>query len=517
MEIVARSSIESSGNRIEISHNGQHCGFYFSTFKKEQLDKNDVFRVWNNFWKASTKPFQQAVYDIYSKMSDAFFSVNDRDMLERELNKLVIELYKYHPWEKIRDFVQHKSGILIPPDIPEDYVLDRDKDYTVEKTYNRADYIDMVTHALMCQLMVPVWAYFIRVIKDHSGTGLKENKAYKLLAGTDLFGSPAEKKMVAYVAANTKVKMEKSGAMGLLHPDEHPYLAMSKFCVSKLSIAELQPREPRATLVSLLFSHVGVTGAAGNFQDRYKEKPSSGSDDSNSEGSDSMSTLERHRNSTDLSIEEACEYEVNLWRGPAHTASMLCPNLPKDALKKTMATSKELLLAENAMLTGLPCQKTILGWVLSPHLSCKAIPYQEHKTIVQHLALCEALLWHKGFKYLALLCTSRIPLDNSLHLVTNTPLRSRMSEENILKIRSMFPHVRVTHNRKLDQKEECFCMAAIDLLINDINSYTWVTTADIARVSEFNNSESRRLVMTPDIRNEVARLIIAINTKELYS
>lgn len=518
MEIIATSAAgDVSNGKILIRHGDGEVAFNFSTFKRENIEKNDVFTHLNKFWADQPLSFQQAVFDHYVKIGDYFFQINDKDFLTKMLQKALAEMYSMYNFEKTRDWLVYKSGITFP-EISEEYTQDTDRDYTPEKTYIRKEYIDMVTFAFLIRMSIPIWSYYVRIIKDKAGTGLKEHRAWELLKNTFFYSHPVVKKMEGYIRANSKKAVIRSGALGLLNPEDQPYWRMSTFVVRKLATAELQFKAPNATLVTLLWTFARVSNTEGDFQTRYKDKtPAKDAAGGEGSGNDdrASSTYERHRNNTNISIEEAAEYRTAL-NGVHDTASKLCPLLPPALLERTIASSSSLLEIENIVLTALPCQKTLLGWIMSPVLSTEGIPYQDPETIVRHMALAEALLWHKGFHYLSLLVTCRTPLDNSIHHVSSSPVRSRLSEENALKLRELYPHVKVIQNRKSDPREECMVTNAIDDLSSDIAEYTWLITAHESHVQAFQRSSSRRLTTIPDIRNELARLIIAINTKSLY-
>ena len=515
MEIIGTSSvIESNGGKISVTHDSGEVSFHFSTFKRDVFSKNDVFSHINRFWASKPKAFQENVFSIYVTISDYFFQINDKNYLTEKLKEALGKLYALHSFEERRNWVVFRSGLTIP-NVDVTYNPDTDRDYTLEKTYIRSEYYDLLTTAFMLRLSIPIWSYYIRIIKDHAGTGLKEHAAFQLLEKTELFKSPAIRKMEAYIQANNKKQVVRSGGIGILSPEDHPFWIMTQFCVRKLSISELQFREEKATLVSLLYNFTRTCNSEGNFQDRYKDKtPELGSSEDGDE-TNKVSVYERHRNNTDLSIGEASEFE-NILGEVTHTAGVLCPTLPLDALARSVQTAAELLDINNLVLTGLPCQKTILGWILSPILSAEGIPYLRPDTVIRHMALAEALLWHRGFHFLALFMTSRTPLDNSVHHVSSPPIKSRLSDENLVSIRKHFPHVRMVQNRKSDPREECFIVTAIDNLSSEISDYTWIATADQTMLVSLQRSSTRRLNLAPDIRNEIARLIISIVDKSFY-
>lgn len=514
MEIIATSSvIEENGGKIVVRHGEDEVMFHFSSFKKDAFEKNDVYGQLHRFWASKPLSFQKAVFSHYQRASELFFRINDKNFLAIELKKVLADLFKLHPFNEMREWLLYKSGVTLP-DIDKNYVADTDREYTPEKTYIYNEYVDILTTAFVLRLAVPIWSYYIRIVKDHKGTGLKEHAAFQLLEDTYIYDSPAINKVVAYITANSKKVAIRSGALGILSPEDNPYWIMTQFCVRKLSMVEIQIKEPRATIVSLLYSFIKTANSEGNFQDRYKDKGAKEGGDAE-DGPNKSSVHERHRNSTTLSIVEAAVLGTTL-KGIFDTREKLFPWLPIEALQHSVETSAELRKPENFIHTALPCQRTILGWILSEELSYIGISYQTPQTIIEYLPLAEAVLWMRGYKYLSLLMTSRTPQDLSIHIVSAPPFRSRLSEENLTKIRENFPHVRVVQNRKSDPREECFVVNDIDALSLEITEKPWIITADESLVMDFQKSTSRMLKPIPDIRNELASLAVAIADESFY-
>lgn len=519
MEFIASSSLlEQNGGRIEIRHaHFPPLQFVATVYKKDVFDRNKVFEQLNLYIQRELTPVQQnALFQTYNKISKTLLDASNIKVLTDDLKVLCEELVSYFDFEKCRTWLWKHSGLTFP-DIAQNYVADTDRDYTPEKTYIFNEYIDLLTMAFLMRLFIPVWVYYVRMIKDRVGTGLKEHSAFKLLERTHLYQNRSVYKMISYIRENNKNEVIRSGALGLMNPDDVPYWIMTQFCVRKLAIVELQFPEPRSTLVSLLYNFIKACNNEGNFQDRYKDKtPKDGGTVSEGDGGDNkISVYERHRNTTDLSIEEAAELENCLPKDIFKAAKQLCPKVPKDLLKESIESAKILLTPDFITLTALPCQKTVLGWILSPLMSIKGIAYQYPATIVKYQALAEALLWHHDLRFLALWISSRTPLDEGDYQLTTSAIRSKITEENSSYIRQLYPHVRVNPQNKED-KEDCFILKAIDEISEEISNHTWITTAASSKLIEYQGVDSGRLNIHSEIRNELASLIIKIANGQLY-
>ena len=179
------SLMELNGGRMTIENRDLKAFFSFSTFKKDQFDNtNEVFNHINLYWAQQSVPYQESVFACYKRCEDLFNDVISLDELTSRLKDQVKALYDLHPYDQMRKWVMNQSELRIPSGFHKTYLHDPDRNTSEDKTYLYEDYRDMMTLSLLLRLMVPLWASYIRHIRSHTGNGLKELQAYRLLGST---------------------------------------------------------------------------------------------------------------------------------------------------------------------------------------------------------------------------------------------------------------------------------------------------------------------------------------------
>lgn len=508
MQIVANlNRMEINGGKMEVEHNGETVVFVFSTFKKDNFaDNNEVFKHINAYWAGQTEPFQKRVFNIFKEIEDCFDDILNKDLLTDRLKDYVKDLYLLHPMQTMKLWVINYSGLVIPPGFKETYVADADRNTTVDKTYIRDEYRELLTLSLMLRLMVPIWATYVRHIRSHTGNGLKELQAFRLLEKTEIPDSVPVVKLMQYIQANIR-KENASIPVSFISEDDFPYWVMTLTCVRRLCVGDLQSKNPKANLVTLIsnfidtktnyndgdFSHTVQTKTTGDF----------GGDENK------ISTMECFRVNTEISVGESEEIQFSM-EDIYQVADKVCVGLPRALLDHCLTTSAIL----NQHIIFQP-QKSLMSWVLKDATPPEGIDFLDKPTQVRCLGLTQAVLWFKGFEYLALLSTAVAPTEPG-HRVAHMPTKTRVSEELQKRLREVFPHVRVIQHRKTPSREECFITSDIELITNDLANYAWRGTASPDMIKKvFGPDTQSRITIIPEIRVKLTELAIAVGSNLL--
>lgn len=508
MQILANiQKMEINGGKIEVEHKGETVSFIFSTFKKENfVDNNEVFLHINNYWKIQKEEKQSKIFQIYKEVEDCFDDILNKDSLTDRLKDLVKELFDLHPIPDLKSWLINYSGILIPPDFKELYVEDPDRNTTVDKTYVREDYRELLTLSLILRIMVPIWATYVRHIRSHTGNGLKELKAFELLEKTPIPKSQAISKLLKYITANFK-KDEANIPVNFLTEEDFPYWVLTLTCVRRLCVGEFQSKNPKANLVTLISNFVDTKTnyTDGDFSKQIKDKKATGV----GEDENKLSTMECFRINTEISVGESEELKFSV-ENIYMVAERVCIGLPHNLLDRCLETSN--VLKSHVIYNP---QKSFMSWVLKDAISAEGLNFLEKDSLIRCLALTQAVLWFKGFEYLSLLSTAVSPLETS-HRVSHMPTKTRMPENIQKKIREVFPHVRISSNKKSPFREECLITNDIEILSTELSNRSWRGTAEKEMIQKVFGVESNtKIAIVPDIRIKLAELIIAVGTNQL--
>lgn len=508
MQIIAEiAKMEINGGRMEVEHKGEMVSFVFSTFKRDNFaDNNEVFKHINSFWLSQNENFQKEVFDIYKEIEDCFDDILNKDTLTDRLKICINKLYLLHPMKMMKHWVLNYSGLIPPPGFNDVYIADADRNTTVVKTYIRDEYRDLLTLSLMLRLMVPIWATYVRHIRSYTGNGLKELKAFRLLENTEIPNSVPVVKLLQYIQANIR-KENASIPVSFISEDDYPYWVMTLTCVRRLCVGELQSKNPKANLVTLIsnFIDTKTNYNDGDFTQTVQTKTTGDYGDSENK----ISTMECFRVNTEISVAESEELQFsveNIYR----VADMVCASLPRELLDHCLATSNILL--EHSIF---PPQRTLMAWVLKDALPAEGVDYLDKQTQVRCLGLTQAILWFKGFEYLSLLVTAVTPLD-TVHRIAHMTTKTRVPEELQKRLRLVYPHVRTVQHRKTPSREECFVTNDIELLTTDLANYSWRGTASLDMIQKVFGPESlTRVLIVPDIRIKLTELAIAVGSNLL--
>lgn len=501
------SKMEINGGRMEVEHNGENVGFTFSTFKKDNFsDNNEVFKHINSYWESKPEAFQRKVFDLYREIEDCFDDILNKDTLTERLKLYVKALFDLHPLNDLKLWVINYSGIVVPPGFKESYVADADRNTTVDKTYVRDEYRELLTLSLILRLMVPIWATYVRHIRSHTGNGLKELQAFRLLEKTEIPDSSPIIKLMQYIQANIR-KENASIPVSFISEDDFPYWVMTLTCVRRLCVGDLQSKNPRANLATLIsnfidtktnyndgdFSHTVQTKTTGDF----------GGDENK------LSTMECFRVNTEISVGESEELRFSV-EDIYQVSEKVCIGLPRALLDHCLETSSVL---KNHLIFNP--QRSLMAWVIKDAISPEGINFLDKETQVRCLGLTQAVLWFKGFEYLSLLSTAVAPVD-VVHRISHMPTKARVPEELQKKLRATFPHVRIVQNRKTPSREECYVANDIELITTDLSNYSWRGTASLEMIQKvFGPEAHNRITIIPDIRIKLTELAIAVGNNLL--
>lgn len=510
-------TMEINGGRMKIVHGNEHAFFTFFTFKRGAFENNnDVFTYINKFWSQQSEDFQYKVFHIYKKIEDYLDDILTKEELSDKLKLAVKELYDLHPFQTMKNWIINDGVLQVPAGFGKLYINDPDRNTSIDKTYLYDDYRDLMTLSLMLRPMVPIWASYVRLMRNHAGNGLKELLSFKLLERTQIPRLKAMDKLHDYIRANIRKENNTVVPVNFISEYDQPYWILSLICVRKICVGDLNPSDPRANLVTLVSNFIKIKTVYNDsdFASRLHikdTKEGSGSEESK------ISVMESVRTNTEISVLEAEELKFSV-ADIYNVADKFFPTLPRILLENALNSSSALLKQESANNKLLPPQRMLMGWVLKKAIIPFGIDFLDLDIQVRCMALTQAVLWSRGHQYLALLSSAYAsPTQDTVHMVNTTAGRSRVPEELQKELRRWFPHVRTIQSRKAPAKESCFVLNEIDLTCNDLSSVIWRATADQELYREcLGESHNRQIPILPEIRIKLMELAIDVGSGKLF-
>lgn len=522
MQITATTksgAIASDEVFAKISHRGEDIFFSVRYIvSKSQLIKFDVFEHLTAFWKQLSESEQDAIFQLYKDILDIFIGSDSYAnnpayslvMLQQTISEKCREILNIQNYERVHRWVAIKSNLSAPSDFSDVYVEKLEENKSRDLTYTKGEYVELLALSVLFKSVVPIFGEFINNTQKLVANHHKELYAFSMVEGSDVLSSAAFAKFAKYV--ETKVKdagyRTETSLTEAISSEDYSMWMISSVVVRRLSVSDIRGEDPNIHLLSCIHKFVKEQTQPEHDQGPLiREKMHDGGrGDSESE----ISTLENVKVKLDLSIGSIVEMEYVV-SNPYQVAEILCPEVARDELDKSLTTARNLL-ARELHLGPL----TILQWMVKPIVPPQAVDYYKKETIINLLGVVEAMLWHRGHRFLAAWLTS-YPDLKELDFIAERLSRRQLEAPLAFKLRELFPHYpivggKVSKGKKYkDEHIDSVAVGTINYLASGMEEERWITTIAKEKYQTiFGASGTRRLPIDPDFQNHLARLIIEI-------
>lgn len=508
MRAIANVMLANVTPEVKLEHKGETLLFSISVYGRDSFQKDyDVFDQINKFWADCTEEMQDIIFNLYKEISITFSDTWKKTELNEQLSEHVIKLMELHDLDTLQNWIIFKSDIIIPDRFAIEYEHSIDNNTSREKTYIRSDYVRLVTLSLAFRAMVPVWGEYISSTRQDSGTQFKEFYAFQLLNHSPLIHSLPVTKLKTYIENIVGAdKYDPNINLNGISSEDFSFWLLSLVSIRRLCVGDIRGIEANTDLCTLIYKFIiqKIRNNDNNFENVIKEKKF---DDKGPEGENKISTLERYKIKTNLSLGEVTELEYSL-KDIRSAAQKLTSLLDPNILERSLQTCQELI---NYKL--LDPQITLLRWVFKPVISPKGIMYLPDSMLITALGALEAVLWARGHKYLALLATSHSIVSDYDMVVSPVDSKKRVPEEMLAELDKIYPFKRTVVSKKAGVKYHNLTAKAIDDLADSLMMYSWRTTADESMIEEVFGSKSRKMPIKPDIKIDLTKLVIEIGSQ----
>jgi len=508
MKASANIILVSGSPEVIIEHNGEKLHFPVSVFGKENFQKQyDVFEYINLYWESLTSQHKDRIFTIYKEIQEGFDNVWNKNELFEYLTVKSAELVSLHNLDSIQDWVSFKSDIRIPTGIDIDYTHSIDNNRTREKTYTKYDYSKLVALSLSLRCMVPVWGEYISLTRQDTGSLFKEFYAFQLLNKSDILYSVPMEKLRVYIEHNVGAdNYNPNNTLNGISSEDFNYWLLSLVCIRRLCIGDIRGLDTEPHLITFLYKFIiqKIHNTDNNFENIVKLKKF---DSSATNDGEKISSLERYKNKTNISLGEIVELEFSILN-MYNTACKITCGLNEEMFNRSQTTSSVLL---NERL--LDPQMTLLRWVFKRAISPKGLMYLPKPLIVKAIGAVEAILWSRGHKYLALIASSYCVISDSELVISPVDSKMRVPKELSDELDKLYPFTRLANNKKLDSKEVNLAAKSIDIVADNLTMFNWRPTAHESMLVEVFGTSSRRIPIKPDIKSELTKLVIELGNR----
>lgn len=493
---------------VVIEHNGEELIWNISSFDRDSFNDFNVFEHINKYWAQAPKIEQQLIFDKYKEIRIAFDEIWDRQALTSKLYELVADLLDMHSFEDAHHWVMFHSGVYFPDSLETEYINTTNSPGSREQTYLRDDYSKLVTLTLLLRTMIPIWGEFICRTRQEAGTIWKEYYAFQIICKSKLAYSEAIEKLTTYIEYSIIPDKSKAASIiGGICTEEFPVWILGLVLVRRLCVGDISGLNPKATLITFIYKFITqkIKGNDNNFAGMVKDKIF---EESSSDGDANISKLEGYKAKQEIPAGDIVLLEYSM-RNLEPLARKLAPTMDLSLLYRALETTQTI----NSNMVYDP-QIILLQWILKPVISPRGILFLSKNTIVRALALCQAILIHRGHYALAGLSTAIVNTNTNEIQISGVDSRARIPKDLLEKLGVLYPFTKRTGGKQKPLKPLNQAVVAIDSMAEQLSNHDWVLTIDeslLPLVTE--GSTNRRYVIQHNIKIKLAELVIELASR----
>ena len=486
---------------VKIEHGRVSSLWNTSTYERTSFNKlGNFFDDINRYWASLPMPQQARIFDVYERMLFVLNNVNTLMHLQLQMRDLVKELYSFHDLEELKRSILFYGDVKIPATMKSDY---GPKDIK-PRTYLRDDYMELVLFTIALRPMVPVFGEYIEHIKKEVGSNHKEHNAMGILSTSNIYNCPAMERLRTYVCSSVEYEdVSISAVLEGLGSDELPEWLLNRSIIRKVLVGEVNVPDDKSTIISNIYNFIISNNRSmdRNFKGKVTDKrqPRDGSDE------DNISLVETYKVKQEVSdgtVVLASVYSEAFLQ----MAQKIDPTVPKGLLNKFVRAA-----VANEELNILKHHITLSQWVTHKALAPRSIPSLNKPALLRTIGVTQTLLWHWGFKELALLMTATPVPDEEGDVFGTLDTRTRIPKDLLDQLVERYPYYRRTNSKMQNERQSNVGARAVDSLAKEIFQYDWVVNAPQEFLAEVYPNGTTTMLAPSDLKSQLAKLILNIH------
>jgi hypothetical protein len=479
----------------------------------EKVAEGDIFDEINRFWASCSPVKQQRYWELYQDLTTIISEGVSVMSIVPALTALTQQMAKLTPLSEMAAWVLANGNMTIPPDLLEEY----SEKYPEGSTYLRRDYIELALLAVAFRPIVPIWTSFLSRATADSSVSDPDGLAISFLKDTDLIESPAIARMRVYINTmiasltkkNAKVKRNGITTISVLTrvgSEELPEWLMSQLLVRRISVCPINSEDTRNNVVTnvhkFINNQVRFSAADKEGSRRFGGKITARDERDSDMDDDNLSNIEKYRMKkevdeativiNDYYLEDSRHLLLELDPEPDLDMYYACRDL-RARVGGSEITTHHL---------------TLLRWLIATVNSPHVVPSLSREVIADSLVTVQYVLWRRGFKNLAALCTlEMLPRDpNFVQGILQYPVE--VPKELYGLLTELFPHYRRPKGALAKSRISNVVISAADLLVENIAADRWKYVLPEQLALELNVQDGQDYQMPFGLRVEIAHLHI---------
>ena len=472
MPLHYETSVSEYGiNVLKVSYDG---------YETIELDLTDLFKDLSHF-QTLYDPIneyvaqlpdqhQKAIYDVFFDLYAGDYKNNFEDpqvlaKLETNIQEVstILGYNNFKAWTRAQE-----NRIIYPDNIIDDYVHDPDMNTTLEKTYVKREYTDLIALIMFIRALVPLYVDFYNRIKQV--TPHYYYKIFMLFVRSDVANCPEVIKLKTYVDVNQQTLIGSSKNENIilfagLADDDILDSLLSEVVFNKLLTIDFMNK--KCNIVSFIFQTIKYKG---NYT------PSSGvtirgKSVENNPAKEDISYFEDYRKTSNIPIGTVVEIQhalsdVNFLALQVGETNFNFPAYYYEV--ENIGRYMDFKLDK--------VQVYLLGWFMNKIINPRALYYIEYRKLVELMLFAKTVLIGHGFDYMAAVMSARkSPTTEYLGVVIkNTMNKSAVS--------------RLSGNYKftIEEEKQSVVEKTILEISKDISNTAWIamgTPEQLSRIS----------------------------------
>lgn len=487
--------------------------FIVQHFGRRRQSQSDNFFHINKYWESLPYDLQKYLFECYEKAFEEFTVGNSRQQLEKKLCVLLANILEHHKIENIEYWAAHRCSIPIPSTVTDKFEKSIDKNTSREKTYTVKDYTQLACLTIALKAVVPIWGEYASRIKVDTGDGFLDYFCFLLLKNSCLFECDAINKLHVYTEAMTgNDKNHPQNAFKSISSEDYVAHLVAGVCFRKLGLADIQFEEEKKMLVTLVYGYILQKSFRGDqYEDRdnklTEKKPTSKNDET-------RPFTETYKAMTLLSLGEIVELN-HIVKDPYEVAQKICYKIKPELVDLFLHN-----IHDNIPYIQSSAHANLLKWVASSSVSPNSHDYLSNENILKLLAICSAVLWHAGHRYMSIMLSSAVhdSGDGRYIPLADEDSKKGMSDNNYETLIKLYPFCTPIAKNKKQLKPtrlDNWTYKSIEEQITVLSGYVWRPTVSQDMYRSVFGKYSRTIPIVNDIRDKFAELVIDIGSRKL--
>lgn len=413
---------------------------------------------------------QKAIYDVFFDLYAGDYKNNFEDpQVLAKLETNIQEVTSILNYDKFKAWVRDQSHRIIYPDnIINDYIHDPDMNTTLEKTYVKREYTDLIALIMFIRALSPLYVDFYNRIKQV--TPHYYYKIFMLFVRSDIANCPEVIKLKTYVDVNQQTligstKNENIILFAGLADDDILDSLLSEVVFNKLLTIDFFNK--KCNIISFIFQTIKYKG---NYA------PSNGvtirgKSVENNPAKEDISYFEDYRKTSNIPIGTVVEIQHAL--SDIHFLSQLVGTLPFDfdSYHQDVSNIRQYMDFKLDKI-----QVYLLGWFMNKIINPRALYYIEYRKLVELMLFAKTVLNTHGYHYIAAVLSSRKSPDPGYLSVV---IKNSMNKNSVKRLAESYKFT-------VEEDKQSVVEKTILEISKDISNATWVamgTPEQLSKVS----------------------------------